>query len=180
MFDTYTMGGAILMLTNAKCIGKTHTMKCVKCQHPDSKVVESRDSGESSSIRRRRQCLGCDHRFTTYERVQVPHLQVVKRDGSSELFDRGKLLSGLNKAVQKRPVGPGQLEELVDDVERTIHECGEVEVSSLKIGEMVMERLISIDEVAYVRFASVYRDFTDVSGFESELSNLKTRAETTG
>lgn len=152
-------------------------MKCVKCQHPDSKVVESRDSDENSSIRRRRQCLDCDHRFTTYERVQVPHLQVIKKDGSSELFDRGKLLSGLNKAVQKRPISPNQLEELVDDIERTIHECGEVEVASGKIGEMVMERLVGLDEVAYVRFASVYRDFTDVSGFESELRNLKTRAK---
>ncbi|MEX0668332.1 MAG: transcriptional regulator NrdR [Candidatus Saccharimonadales bacterium] len=148
-------------------------MKCVKCAHPDSKVVESRDIGDTCTIRRRRQCLGCDHRFTTYERVEVPYLMVVKKDGSSELFDRTKLLGGLNKAIQKRPVSPQQLEELVDDLERAIHEQGDREVESAEIGEMVMNRLMDIDQVAYVRFASVYRSFADVAGFEDELRKLK-------
>lgn len=148
-------------------------MKCVKCNHLDSKVVESRDIGEGGSVRRRRQCLSCGHRFTTYERVEVPYLMVAKKSGTSELFDRAKLLGGLNKAIQKRPVSPQQLEELVDDVERSIHECGETEIASAEIGEMIMERLMELDQVAYVRFASVYRSFTDVAGFEEELRRLK-------
>ncbi len=149
-------------------------MKCLKCAHLDSKVVESRDIGDSSSIRRRRQCLSCGHRFTTYERVEVPYLMVTKKDGSQELFDRSKLLSGLNKAIQKRPVDPQQLEELVDDVERSVHECGDTEIASTRVGELVMERLMKLDEVAYVRFASVYRSFTDAASFEEELERLKT------
>lgn len=148
-------------------------MKCVKCDHLDSKVVESRDIGEGGSIRRRRQCLSCGHRFTTYERVEVPYLMVIKKGGSQELFDRAKLLGGLNKAIQKRPVSPQQLEELVDDVERSIHECGETEIDTAEVGEMVMERLMELDQIAYVRFASVYRSFTDVAGFEEELRRLK-------
>lgn len=148
-------------------------MKCIKCNHLDSKVVESRDIGDGSSIRRRRQCLECSHRFTTYERVEVPYLMVVKKDGSSELFDRTKLLAGLNKAIQKRPVSPQQLEELVDNVERSIHECGETEIPSTRVGELVMDRLMELDQVAYVRFASVYRSFADVASFEEELKKLK-------
>lgn len=148
-------------------------MKCLACRHLDSKVVESRDIGDSSSIRRRRQCLACGHRFTTYERVEVPYLMVNKKNGSQELFDRAKLMGGLNKAIQKRPVDPQQLEELVDDVERTVHECGDTEIASTRVGEMVMARLMHVDEVAYVRFASVYRSFTDVAGFEEELQRLK-------
>lgn len=153
-------------------------MKCVKCNHLDSKVVESRDIGEGGSVRRRRQCLACGHRFTTYERVEVPYLMVVKKDGSQELFDRTKLMGGLNKAIQKRPISPQQLEELVDDVERSMHECGETEVDSSRIGEMAMERLMGLDQVAYVRFASVYRSFADVAGFEEELKRLKEAAIT--
>lgn len=151
-------------------------MKCLKCTHLDSKVVESRDIGDSSSIRRRRQCLSCGHRFTTYERVEVPYLMVTKKDGNQELFDRSKLLGGLNKAIQKRPVDPQQLEELVDDVERSVHECGDTEIASTKVGEMVMGRLMKLDEVAYVRFASVYRSFTDAASFEEELQRLKANA----
>jgi transcriptional repressor NrdR len=154
-------------------------MKCVTCAHLDSKVVESRDIGDSSSIRRRRQCLGCGHRFTTYERVEVPYLMVTKKDGSQELFERSKLLGGLHKAIQKRPVDTGQLEELVDDVERSVHECGETEIASSRVGEMVMERLMKLDEVAYVRFASVYRSFTDAANFEAELERLKANATRT-
>lgn len=99
---------------------------------------------------------------------------VTKKDGSQELFDRSKLLSGLNKAIQKRPVDPQQLEELVDDVERSVHECGDTEIASTRVGELVMERLMKLDEVAYVRFASVYRSFTDAASFEEELERLKT------
>lgn len=142
--------------------------------------MESRDIGDSSSIRRRRQCLGCGHRFTTYERVEVPYLMVTKRDGTQELFDRGKLLAGLNKAIQKCPVSPQQLEELVDGVERSIHEAGNTEIESYKIGEMVLERLTHLDEVAYIRFASVYRSFADIASFEEELRRLKTRAKAKG
>lgn len=152
-------------------------MKCLKCSHLDSKVVESRDIGDSSSVRRRRQCLGCSNRFTTYERVEVPYLMVVKKDGSQELFERSKLIAGLNKAIQKRAIDPQQIEELVDDVERSVHECGDTEISSKQVGEMVMERLMKMDEVAYVRFASVYRSFADVASFEEELRRLKNQAE---
>lgn len=172
------MAGAILLGVSTICGGNSQTMKCVKCTHHDSKVVESRDTPESHSIRRRRQCLKCDHRFTTYERMEVPYLLVIKKDGQQELFDRTKLLGGLSKAVQKRPVSPGQLEQLVDEVERTIHEAGSPEVSSERIGELVMERLMSLDQVAYVRFASVYRSFTDVESFEAELSKLRAAAAT--
>ena len=148
-------------------------MKCLKCQYADSKVIESRDIADSTAIRRRRQCLGCKHRFTTYERLEVPYLSVVKKDGSSELFDRSKLISGLNKAIQKRPITPMQLEDLAASVERALFERGQSEVDSREIGEMVMDRLLGLDEVAYVRFASVYRSFADVSSFEKELAKLK-------
>lgn len=152
-------------------------MKCIKCSHSESKVVESRDIGDGSSVRRRRQCLDCEHRFTTYERVEVPYLMVSKKNGTQELFDRAKLLSGLNKAIQKCPVNPQQLEELVDDVERSIHELGETEIASYKVGEMVMERLMYLDEVAYIRFASVYRSFGDIESFEQELRRVKSEVK---
>lgn len=153
-------------------------MKCMKCTHLESKVVESRDIGSGSSVRRRRQCLGCSHRFTTYERAETPYLVVNKKDGRQELFERSKLLGGLNKAIQKCPVNPQQLEELVDDIERSIHEQGDTEVDSYRIGEMVMERLMDVDEVAYIRFASVYRSFSDIASFEEELRRVKTRTRT--
>lgn len=152
-------------------------MKCLQCAHLQSRVVESRDIGDGSSLRRRRQCLGCRHRFTTYERVEVPHLMVTKKDGSQELFDRSKLLAGLHKAIQKCPVSPHHLEELVDDVERSIHEAGNTDIHSHKIGEMVLQRLQQLDEVAYIRFASVYRSFGDIASFEEELRRLKAGGE---
>jgi transcriptional repressor NrdR len=153
--------------------GKQITMKCTKCQNADSKVVESRDIADGSSIRRRRECLKCKHRFTTYERLEVPYLVVIKKGNAQELFNRKKLIAGLSKAVEKRPITPLQLEELAADVERTIFEQGVSEIPSREIGEMVMERLAGLDEVAYVRFASVYRSFTDVASFEKELAKLK-------
>ena len=148
-------------------------MKCSKCQHIDSKVVESRDIADASSIRRRRECLGCGHRFTTYERLEVPSLVVIKKNGEQELFDRSKIVAGLNRASEKRPVNVVQLEELVSRIERSIFERGESEVSTVEIGEMVMNGLRVLDEVAYVRFASVYRSFADVSSFEDELAKLR-------
>ena len=149
-------------------------MKCQKCGFNDSKVVESRDIAEGSSIRRRRECLKCGHRYTTYERVEVPALNVIKKDGSSELFDRNKLLSGITKAVEKRPVKPVQVEAIVAGIERNIFARSGDEISSHDLGELVMEHLRQLDDVAYVRFASVYRSFTSVESFTKELAKLKT------
>jgi transcriptional repressor NrdR len=154
-------------------------MKCARCKNADSRVVESRDIAEGSSIRRRRECLKCNHRFTTYERLEVPYLAVIKKAGNQEIFNRHKLISGLSKAVEKRPITPLQLEELAADVERTIFEQGVSEIPSREIGELVMERLAKLDEVAYVRFASVYRSFTDVASFEKELAKLKQKTHAT-
>jgi len=148
-------------------------MKCPKCEFNDSKVVESRDIAEGSSIRRRRECLKCQHRFTTYERVEIPNLVVIKKGGEQQLFDRNKILKGLRRASEKRPVTELQLEELVADIERNIFERDVDQIPADEIGGMVMERLIKLDDVAYVRFASVYRSFTDVASFEKELAKLR-------
>jgi len=148
-------------------------MRCNQCHQTDTKVVESRDVSDGDSIRRRRECLNCKARFTTYERVEQPQLIVVKNDGTRQLFSREKLLAGLYRAVEKSSVTSVQVEKLVAEVERSLHECGETEVSSHLVGEQVMRRLASIDEVAYVRFASVYRRFKDLASFEQELSNIK-------
>lgn len=150
-------------------------MKCSQCGCDDTKVIESRDAGEGQAIRRRRSCPGCGYRFTTYERLERPQLIVIKYDGTRQLFNREKLLSGLYRACEKTPVTNMQLEGLVADVEQTLYACGEPEVQSSKVGEMVMERLSRLNEVAYVRFASVYRRFTDIAGFERELSHIKKR-----
>jgi transcriptional repressor NrdR len=150
-------------------------MKCSQCQHPDTKVIESRDVTEGEAIRRRRACEQCQYRFTTYERIERPQLIVVKNDGNRELFNREKLLSGLYRACEKTPVTSLQLERLVSDIEQTIHACGDQEVSSSKVGDMVMERLAVLNEVAYVRFASVYRRFKDIAGFERELIQIRER-----
>lgn len=151
-------------------------MHCPKCDNDDSKVLESRELNESNAIRRRRECLGCKHRFTTYERLEMPYVAVKKRDGSEQTFDRGKIIAGISRAVEKRPITMLQVESLVSDIERAIYEAGETEVSSIQIGKMVMERLLELDDVAYVRFASVYRSFADVESFEKELAKLKKRA----
>lgn len=148
-------------------------MKCTKCNSNDSKVMESRDIARGSSIRRRRQCLACGHRFTTYERVEVPALMIVKKDGTQQLFDRAKLISGVNKAIEKRPVTPAQVEEAVTEIERSVFERDEAAIPAAEVGEMVMEQLRKLDDVAYVRFASVYRSFTDVAAFTKELENLQ-------
>lgn len=147
-------------------------MRCPFCQEPENKVIDSRESQEATVIRRRRECLGCKRRFTTYERVEELLPLIAKKDGRREAYDRDKLLSGLKKACEKRPVSMEQLESLADEVERKLQEMGEKEVPSSLLGEQVMTRLHELDEVAYVRFASVYRSFRDISEFMSELKEL--------
>ena len=147
-------------------------MKCPFCGFADSKVVDSRPTDEGSSIRRRRECLKCLKRFTTYETVERMPLLLIKRDGTRQPYDRQKLLSGVMKACEKRPVPQQRLEQLVDTVEQKLFSSLDYEISSKVIGEMVMEELRSIDEVAYVRFASVYRQFKDVNTFMEELNLL--------
>ncbi len=147
-------------------------MKCPFCGFDDSKVVDSRPADEGMSIRRRRECLKCLKRFTTYETVERIPLMVIKRDGSREAYDRQKLLGGLVKSCEKRPVSQKQLEKIVDIVEQKVFGSLESEVQSKNIGELVMEQLRQLDEVAYVRFASVYRQFKDINTFMEELSTL--------
>ena len=140
-------------------------MKCPFCSHMESKVVDSRPADEGCSIRRRRECLSCHKRFTTYETMESLPLMVIKKDGSRQSFDRNKVLSGLIRACEKRPVHFSTLEEIVNEIELTLQNELEREVSSAEIGELVMERLKKVDEVAYVRFASVYRQFKDINTF---------------
>ena len=147
-------------------------MNCPFCGHKQDRVVDSRESREGDAIRRRRQCLKCERRFTTYERTdEIPYM-VVKKDGRREKFDRQKVLAGLLKACEKRPVPMAKLAEIVDVVEAKLAEGTEREVNTTEIGEMLMERLRALDKIAYVRFASVYRDFQDVEAFLNELKHL--------
>src|ERR1700756_4218641 len=148
-------------------------MKCNQCQSEDIKVIESRDVAEGQAIRRRRQCNGCEHRFTTYERLERPQLIVIKNDGKRELFNRSKLLAGLYRACEKTPVTSLELEQVVDAIEQELYACGDQEVRSTRVGELVMDQLAQLNEVAYVRFASVYRRFKDIASFEQELSLVK-------
>ena len=148
-------------------------MKGQQCQSVESKVVESRDVADGEAIRRRRECLHCQNRFTTYERIERPNLVVVKRGGTRQLFSREKLLAGLQRAAEKTSITNMQLEALVADIERELHGKGEPEVSSTDIGELVMDKLANLNEVAYVRFASVYRNFKDVASFEQALSQIR-------
>jgi len=147
-------------------------MRCPFCSSAESKVVDSRAADDSRAIRRRRECLNCARRFTTYEIFEDLPLMVVKKDGRREIFDRTKLLNGLLKAFEKRPVPLKTIEALVDKVEMEIRNTLEREISSQKIGEMIMQYLKNIDQVAYVRFASVYRQFTDLNNFMQELEML--------
>lgn len=148
-------------------------MRCTQCQHEETKVIESRDVAEGASIRRRRECVKCQFRFTTYERIEKPQLIVVKKDSTRELFNRQKLLAGLYRATEKTPVTSLQLEQLVDRVEQKLHSLGDDEIASSKIGHVLMEELSDLNEVAYVRFASVYRRFKDIASFERELSEMR-------
>ncbi|MBZ4401868.1 transcriptional regulator NrdR [Myxococcus sp. MISCRS1] len=147
-------------------------MRCPFCQDAENKVIDSRESHEGSVIRRRRECLACKRRFTTYERVEELYPLIVKKDGRREAFDREKIVSGLKKACEKRPVSADKLEETVVAIERLLQGMGEKEINSSVIGEEVMRRLQQMDEVAYVRFASVYRSFRDISEFMHELKDL--------
>jgi len=147
-------------------------MKCPFCGHPEDKVVDSRESKEGEAIRRRRECLGCERRFTTYERIDEIPYAVVKKDGRREKFDRQKLLSGLLKACEKRPVSMGKLEHVVNEAEAYVAESPDRERTTSELGEFLMERLKTLDKVAYVRFASVYMDFKDVKEFMNELKDL--------
>jgi len=147
-------------------------MKCPYCAHLGDKVVDSRESREGEVIRRRRECLGCGKRFTSYERIdEIPYM-VVKKDGTRERFDRQKLVGGLLKACEKRPVSVAALEGVADRVEATLQDRPEKEIGTVEIGSFVMEELKALDKVAYVRFASVYRDFRDLGEFMSELKDL--------
>jgi transcriptional repressor NrdR len=148
-------------------------MKCGQCNGDDTKVIESRDVDAGQAVRRRRACVQCSYRFTTYERLERPQLVVVKKDGSRQLFSRTKLLAGLYRACEKTPVTTMELDQLVGSVEQQLYNCTDEEVLSVKIGELVMERLPSLNEVAYVRFASVYRQFKDIASFERELSQIR-------
>ena len=147
-------------------------MKCRYCSSTESKVVDSRPTEDGTSIRRRRECINCGKRFTTYEKIEEIPIMVIKKDGTREPFDSEKILSGVRKACEKRPVSPADMELLVDNVVREVFNSLEQEVRSEAIGEMVMSRLKDLDEVAYVRFASVYRQFKDINTFMNELKIL--------
>ncbi len=149
-------------------------MKCPFCGFVDSKVIDSRPAEEGATIRRRRECLACQKRFTTYEVIERLPLVVVKRDGSRQSFDKMKLINGMVRACEKRPVSLQTLESIADEIEQELQSNLEREISTVEIGEMVMSRLKDIDEVAYVRFASVYRSFKDINTFMEELSKLLT------
>ena len=149
-------------------------MKCPRCGHGDNKVVDSRVGKDGDVIRRRRECLSCRVRFTTYERIEEELPLVVKRDGRREPFDRQKILTGILKACEKRPVSYASIERVVDGLEGEFQGSGEKEISSVQIGERVMAELLKLDDVAYVRFASVYRQFKDISQFVEEIKSLIT------
>jgi transcriptional repressor NrdR len=147
-------------------------MKCPFCNHTESKVVDSRESEEAQAIRRRRECLACERRFTTYERVdEIPYM-VVKKDGRRERFDRQKVLAGLLRACEKRPVSTNRLEEIVNEIEVNVADSPDREIPATQIGQALMGRLRELDKVAYVRFASVYLDFKDIKEFMDELKDL--------
>ena len=147
-------------------------MRCPFCAHPESKVVDSRPSDEGASIRRRRECLACHKRFTTYETMESLPLVVIKKDGSRQTFDKSKILNGMIRACEKRPVPLAELEKIAAEIEQDLQNSMEREISTEAIGERVMERLRSVDQVAYVRFASVYRQFKDIDTFMAELNKL--------
>ena len=146
-------------------------MKCPYCHHNETKVTDSRDTG-TLSIRRRRECLKCGKRFTTYEHIEMAPIFVIKKDGRHEKFDRNKIKNGIMKALEKRPIDHDEIEKIVDKIEEKVRRLGNEEVETSVIGEYVMDILKETDHVAYIRFASVYRSFTDVSSFEKEVKNL--------
>lgn len=147
-------------------------MRCPFCGFLESKVIDSRSTDEGSAIKRRRECMECAKRFTSYEKIETIPISVIKKDKSREVFNRQKILNGLMKSCEKRPVSLEQMENLVDEIENFIYNSFQKEITSDKIGEMIMEKLRSIDEVAYVRFASVYRQFKDINTFMDELNKI--------
>ncbi len=147
-------------------------MKCPYCEYFESKVIDSRPTDEGQAIRRRRECIKCGKRFTTYEKIEEVPIIIVKKGGNRQVYDRNKLLNGILKACEKRPVSIGTIERIVDDIERNLSNTLEKEITSVEIGEMVMNKLKNVDEVAYVRFASVYRQFKDVNSFMEELKKI--------
>ncbi len=151
-------------------------MRCLFCGHLESKVIDSRSTEEGTTIRRRRECLECGKRFTTYEKIETIPMIVVKKDGLRETWDRDKVLNGILRACEKRPVTLADIEKLIDDIEAKLYNMLEREVTSEKIGEMVMERLKDLDDIAYVRFASVYRQFKDINSFMDELAKIIKKA----
>lgn len=148
-------------------------MKCPFCGHEESKVIDSRPTDEGTIIRRRRECIACEKRFTTYEKVENISVMVIKKDRSRQLFDADKLLAGISHACEKRPISRAQLEDIVSKIENAIYNTEDKEMSTTQIGEMVMEELRNLDQVAYIRFVSVYRQFDDIETFMKELKILK-------
>lgn len=148
-------------------------MRCPFCGYEDSKVIDSRPTDENQTIRRRRECLECKKRFTTYEKVELTPVVIVKKDGTRQSFDRDKILNGMIRACEKRPVSLTTLEKAVDNIEKKIYNSMDKEIRSVEVGELVMDELKKIDEVSYVRFASVYREFKDIDTFMKELKSIK-------
>ena len=147
-------------------------MKCPFCGYDDSKVLDTRPTDEGNTIRRRRECLKCQKRFTTYEKIEQSPIMVIKKDGNRQAFDREKIIRGMIKSCEKRPVSAADIEEAVNNIEKKIENSIKKEISSLEVGEMVMDELKDLDEVSYVRFASVYREFKDLQSFIDELENF--------
>ena len=150
-------------------------MNCPVCHSGDTRVVDSRD--DENAVRRRRECLACKHRFTTYERAEAPRLFVAKKDGRREPYNREKMLGGLRRACEKRPISESAIQEVADRVERELYARGEGEVQSTVVGDLVMAELRGLDKVAYIRFASVYRSFADLNSFQEELAQLLAKSE---
>ncbi|MBE5765167.1 MAG: transcriptional repressor NrdR [Clostridiales bacterium] len=152
-------------------------MKCIYCGCIESKVIDSRSAEDGTTIRRRRECVNCGKRFTTYETIETTQILVVKTNGTRQAFDVSKIKSGIIKACEKRPVPMSKIDEIIEGIQKSVYNSMEQEISSKRIGEMVMEKLLEVDEVAYVRFASVYRQFKDVSTFMKELEKLTTSTD---
>ncbi len=148
-------------------------MRCPNCNHPDSKVVDSRPSDDGATIRRRRECLSCGQRFTTYERLGDSPLTVLKRDGSTEVYNREKLFRGLVTAFAKRPIGAEQVNALIDDIESELRATNTSQIASKRLGDMALERIAALDDVAYIRFASVYKDFKSIEEFKQALEDYR-------
>jgi transcriptional repressor NrdR len=155
-------------------------MRCPQCEERDTRVIDSRDLDDAATIRRRRECTACGTRFTTYERVEAPRLVVVKRDGTRQEFDREKLAAGLRKSLTRRPVPDGAAERAADEIEAALRAAGATEVDSSRIGELAMERLRALDQIAYIRFASVYQSFEDLETLKREVDSLYAEREPAG